>query len=207
METTANTPESQADESVKQEQPSTEAQTSGTGGDISNHPDYKAAQEQIQSLNNQNLRLAADFDNFRKRTLQEQDNIRKYGAEQTLTQLMPVLDNLERAKQSLSENADPKLLYQSFEMMYKQLTDAFEGLGVKRIDCMGQPFDPNCHEAVTQLPTNDHPEGTVVQEMRSGFMVHDRVVRPSMVAVAVPAEASSDAKSADKNPFAQNSSV
>jgi molecular chaperone GrpE len=143
-------------------------------------------EQKYRDVYDQYVRLAADFDNFRKRYAQEQEALRKYGSERALYELIPVLDNLERAAGSLSENTDPKMLYQSFRLVQNQLLEALGGLGLKKIDSLGKPFDPSYHEAVAQVPSDEHPDQTVVREQQSGFMYHDRVLRPALVAVAVP---------------------
>lgn len=155
-----------------------------------------------RELNDQFLRLAADFDNFRKRSYQEHESARKMGREMTLQELLPVMDNLERATGSLTENSDPKMLYQSFRLMYKQLMDTFGNLGLKKMTVIGEPFDPKFHEAVTQVETDEHPDQTIVTEMQSGYMLYDHVLRPAMVSVS--SRITQDAASGG-NPFAQAS--
>jgi molecular chaperone GrpE len=163
-------------------------------------------EKKYQELQDQFVRLAADFDNFRKRHHQDVDAARKSATEQTLQELVPVFDNLERATGSLSESSDPKVLYQSFQLMTKQLLDTLGNLGLKRMETVGKPFDPNFHEAVTQVPTDEHPDQTVVSEMQSGFMLYDRVLRPAMVAVSVSsgagaAGAEERGEESEENPF------
>lgn len=146
--------------------------------------DTNESQKKYQDLYDQYVRLAADFDNFRKRHNQEMESVRRYSTENTLSELIPVLDNLERALSGLSETSEPKMLYQSIRMMKNQLLDALGGLGMKKMETLGQPFDPNFHEAVSQVETTEFPDQTVANELQSGFMLHDRVLRPAMVAVA-----------------------
>lgn len=139
-------------------------------------------------LQNQHLRLAADFDNFRKRRMGELEQHRKYGAEPFVSSLLPVLDNLDRAKQSLTETSEAKVLYQGLLMMHQQLKQALEGLGVKRMETVGQPFDPAIHEAVSQLTMPSAPENSIIAEQLAGYQLHDKVVRFAQVIVATPAE-------------------
>jgi molecular chaperone GrpE len=141
-----------------------------------------------QELQNQQLRLAADFDNFRKRRLNELEQHRKYGAEPFVSSLLPVLDNLDRAKQSLNEAFDAKVLYQALLMMHQQLSQALETLGVKRMETVGQPFDPAVHEAVSQLSMPSVPEHSIIAEQLAGYQLHDKVVRFAQVIVATAAE-------------------
>jgi molecular chaperone GrpE len=139
----------------------------------------------FDELQNQYLRLAADFDNFRKRRLSEMEAQRKYGAEPFLTTLLPVLDNFERAQRSLSETSDSAVLWQSLGLMQSQLAMALTELGLKRIEAQGQPFDPATHEAISQAPaTEAHPENTVLAEAQAGYYLLDKVLRPAQVVVA-----------------------
>jgi molecular chaperone GrpE len=167
-----------------------------------------ALQGQYQLLQDQFTRLAADFDNYRKRTRDEQESLIKYGAQKSIMELLPVLDNLERATGSLSENSDPKLLYKSFSMMRQQLLDGLDAMGVKKIQAVGQTFDPLLHEAVNQMESAEFPEDTVMHEAQSGYQLHDKVIRPAMVVVstgspqeALPAAVGTEADEKPRNPF------
>jgi molecular chaperone GrpE len=141
-----------------------------------------------QELHNQHLRLAADFDNFRKRRMGELDQQRKFGAEPFVSSLLPVLDNLDRAKQSLSETSDSKVLYQGLVMMHQQLKHALESLGVKRMETVGQAFNPAIHEAVSQLAMPSAPENSIIAEQLAGYQLHDKVIRVAQVIVATSPE-------------------
>lgn len=141
-------------------------------------------QEDFDNLNNQYLRLAADFDNFRKRQAQERESLLKYGAEESLKKLIEVLDNFDRAKQAIENIEDVKQVKDSFDLLYNQLFDNLSKLGLEVIDTKGQAFDPNFHEAVMQTPTNEYPENTVVTELQKGYKLGDKVLRPSLVNVA-----------------------
>jgi molecular chaperone GrpE len=162
----------------------------------------------LEELNNQYLRLAADFANFRKRTDSEREALLKYGSDKAVSQILPVLDNLERAFQSLTEDSDAKTLFQSFRMLHQQLSDAMKGLGVTPIDAVGEAFDPERHEAVSQQPSSDCPDNSVLQVYQKGYLLHDRVIRPAQVVVAVNEEANAPEKTdsgveeSNANPFA-----
>jgi molecular chaperone GrpE len=166
-------------------------------------------QGKYQLLQDQFARLAADFDNFRKRVREEQESLAKYGSQKTVMELLPVLDNLDRASASLNENSDPKLLYKSFGVVQKQLMDGLEGLGVQRMQVMGQLFDPQFHEAVSQMANADIPEHHIAHEAQSGYTLHGKVIRPAMVVVSTGSgeagatEAAPDAEGQDNraNPF------
>jgi len=145
----------------------------------------KQLEQELEEQKTQYLRLAADFDNYRKRQEQERESLLKYGAEDTIKKILPVIDTLERARKSFQEIDDPEKLKESFEAIQKQIFDALDKIGVKKIECVGEEFDPNVHEAVMQTPTSEHPDHTVIAELQSGYQLKDRTVRPALVNVAV----------------------
>lgn len=138
------------------------------------------------ALHDQHLRLAADFENFRKRVQTEREGLLKYGAQQSIEMLIPVLDNLELGSNSLSEESSPKMLYQSFTMLQQQLVQALQDAGLKQDSPVGDGFDPAKHEAISQEPS-DQPENTILRVQKSGYTLHDRVLRPAQVIVSAPA--------------------
>lgn len=141
-------------------------------------------QEKYDILNQQYLRLAADFDNYRKRQAQEREDLLKYGAESALKKLIEVLDNFERGEKALANVDDCQQVKDSFNLVHKQTIEALAKLGLEAIEAEGQQFDPNFHEAVMQTPTNDHPENTIINELQKGYKIGDKVLRPSLVNVA-----------------------
>lgn len=148
----------------------------------------EATLEELKALNEelhlQYLRLAADFDNFRKRRLSEMEQSRKYGAEHFLRNFLPVLDNFERAQKSITPESEAATLYKTLELMQQQLGQALEETGLKRCDVIGQIFDPAVHEAVSQLPHAEYPVDSIIAEQQAGYVLHDRVLRPAQVIVA-----------------------
>ena len=148
-------------------------------------PAEQNSNKELEELKNQYVRLAADFDNFRKRQAQERESLLKYGAESTLKVLLPVLDTYVRAKKACDEMDDVNKLRENYEIIFKQLYDALDKAGLKKIETVGKEFDPNIHEAVMQTPTSEHPDNTVIDELQAGYMLLDRVLRPAMVNVAV----------------------
>ena len=144
-----------------------------------------ATNAELETLKNQYVRLAADFDNFRKRQAQERESLLKYGAENTLKLLLPVIDTYNRGKKACDEMEDAAQLRENYEIIFKQLFEAFEKAGLKKIETIGKEFDPNVHEAIMQTPTSEHPDNSVIEELQAGDMLHDRVLRPAMVNVAV----------------------
>ena len=141
----------------------------------------------IEDLNNKYLRMAADFDNYRKRQMQERENLIKYGAEETLKKIIPVLDTLDRARASIEKTEDINTVKESYEVCIKQFNDVLDKIGLKKIDALNKEFDPNIMEAVMQTPTNEHAPNTVIAELQAGYQLHDRILRPTMVNVATEA--------------------
>lgn len=148
-------------------------------------PDNKNdLQSKYNELNNQYIRLAADFDNYRKRQAQERENLIKFGTENALTKLIEVLDNFERGQKSLENVEDYAKVKESFDLIQKQVYETLSKLGLEEIKAVGEEFNPNFHEAVMQTPTSEHKEHTVIAELRKGYKFGDKVLRPTMVNVA-----------------------
>ncbi|MSU33575.1 MAG: nucleotide exchange factor GrpE [Pedosphaera sp.] len=153
------------------------------------------APEQIQALKAEGakaaelferlLRTTADFDNFKKRAARERDETRKAAAEGVIVRLLPILDSFEKAMAAANQpNTNIDVLKAGVLMIHGQLRAAFSELGLEEISVLGQPFDPALHEAVSQLETTSAPEGQVVQELRKGFRLRERLLRPASVVVA-----------------------
>ena len=141
-------------------------------------------QEEYDKLNQQYIRLAADFDNYRKRQEQERENLVKYGTEIALKKMLEVLDNFDRGAKALESVEDCEKVKESFELVHKQVITTLSKLGLEEIKAEGEEFDPNFHEAVMQTPTSEHPENTVINELQKGYKMGDKVIRPTMVNVA-----------------------
>lgn len=146
--------------------------------------EFDKLKEDFDKLNNQYLRLAADFDNYRKRQEQEREALLKFGTENALKKLLEVLDNFERGEKSLESVEDCQKVKDSFNLVHKQTVDVLSKLGLEEIKAEGEEFDPNFHEAVMQTPTSEHPENTVVNVMQKGYKAGDKVLRPALVNVA-----------------------
>ena len=140
------------------------------------------AQENIAELNERIVRLTADFDNFRKRAQRDKDEARQFANQGLLEKLLPVLDNFEMALTAVKD-ADPSVR-DGVQMILDQLLSVLKESGVEPVDALGQPFDPNLHEALSQEETTDAEEGTVVQQVQCGYKLNDRLVRPARVVVA-----------------------
>jgi molecular chaperone GrpE len=138
-------------------------------------------EQEKKDLHDRLLRTAADFENFKRRTKKEIDDAATRGREQLLKELLPALDNLERALKH-APPGDP--LAVGVQQTEKQLLQALEKFGVTRFSAVGKPFDPSVHDAIQQVETSEQPPGSVAQEFASGYMLGQRLLRPAMVAVA-----------------------
>ncbi|MEX5214572.1 MAG: nucleotide exchange factor GrpE [Nitrospiraceae bacterium] len=136
------------------------------------------------------LRAVAELENYKRISQREQRESIRYGNESILKELLPAIDNLERAIQAAKSSAGPDALIQGVELTLKQLQEAIGRFGVKPISCIGQPFDPTCQQAVTQVASERVAPGCVVDEFQKGYVLHDRVLRAAMVSVAAAASAS-----------------
>lgn len=140
---------------------------------------------ELEKVNNQYIRLAADFDNYRKRQMQERESLLKYGAEETLKKMIEALDNIDRAKTSVEKIDDVNTVKDSYNLVFKQIYDVLGKVGLEVIETQGKEFDPNFHEAVMQTPTSEYPENTIITELQKGYKLGDKVLRASLVNVAV----------------------
>jgi molecular chaperone GrpE len=144
---------------------------------------------QRDAFQNQYLRIAADFDNFRKRSGKEKEEIETRIKCDTISELLGVVDNFERARNQIKPQTDGEMaIHKSYQGVYKQLVDSLKRVGVSPMRPEGQPFDPNLHEAVMRQQTEEHPEGTVIEELQRGYFLGDKILRHSLVKVAAPIE-------------------
>lgn len=130
------------------------------------------------------LRTAADFDNFRKRTRKELEDAQKRATEDTIREVLPIADNLERAVQAAATAVDAKSVADGVRMVLALFSQTIERLGIERTRSVGQKFDPNLHEAIQQIETAEHPPGTIVLELAPGYKLGERLIRAALVAVA-----------------------
>lgn len=140
-------------------------------------------EKKLEEANNRNLRLQADFDNFRRRTRLEADAAEKYRAQKLIIELLPAVDNFERALSTEVENEQAKALMQGMEMVYRSLLDALGKEGLQAIEAVGKEFDPHLHQAVMQGEDENFASNMVIEEFQKGYMLKDKVIRPSMVKV------------------------
>lgn len=148
-----------------------------------NEMKIKELEEKLAEEENRYLRLRADYDNMLRRQKLDREAAEKFRAQSLLTDLLPVLDNLERALQVEVTSEDATSLYKGVEMVYRQFLDAANREGLEVIAAEGEAFDPNVHQAVMQEQDSEKEAGTVLRELQKGYLLKDRVLRPAMVSV------------------------
>ncbi|MEB3177367.1 MAG: nucleotide exchange factor GrpE [Synechococcus sp.] len=154
-----------------------------------------ALRQEHDTMRSQYMRIAADFDNFRKRQQRDAEDLKLQLTCNTLGEILPVVDNFERARQQLNpEGEEAQALHRSYQGLYKQLVDVLKQLGVSPMRVEGEEFDPNLHEAVLREPSDEHPEDVVIEELQRGYHLEGRVLRHAMVKVSMgPGPAAADA--------------
>jgi len=157
-------------------------------------------QTQVAELQDQLLRGQAELENFRRRSQRDAGEARKYQSLALVRDLLPAMDNLQRAIQAAEQSGDVGNLLEGIRMVSHQLAETLKGHAAQPIAAEGEPFDPNLHEALSQVPTPDHPPMTVLQVVETGYRMHDRVVRPAKVIVscAPPAPPQEEATAEEK---------
>ncbi len=138
------------------------------------------ADEHYQKL----LRVQADYDNFRRRSRLEKEEFAKYASQKLIEELLPVYDNFDRALIAGKDSKDPDAFVKGVDMIFRQFAGVLEAEGVKPIEAVGQPFNPEFHQAIMQVESEEHDEGIVVEEVQKGYIMKDKVIRPSMVKVS-----------------------
>jgi molecular chaperone GrpE len=142
------------------------------------------SEEETKELEDRLLRLAAEFDNYRKRTNKEFSYLVKNANEKLILQLLDTLDNFQRALDSAKTSSDYENFHKGVELIYTHMKDVLNKEGLKEIDAIGKPFDPNFHEAVTQAVSDKYDEGMVMEEISKGYLLNDRLLRASKVVVS-----------------------
>ena len=150
---------------------------------------------EIADLRDRSMRTLADFDNFRKRAERERQELKKYALVEPLRGFLEIMDNLDLALAAAGSADDLK---RGIEMIHRQMTDLLRRFGVQEVAALGQPFDPSLHEAVSREEDPSVQTPTVTGEMRRGYRLHDRLLRPSMVKVSVPVESAKPAGSSSQ---------
>ena len=163
--------------------------------------ELNSLKQEHEAVQSQYMRIAADFDNFRKRQVRDQDDLRQQLVCSTLTEILPVVDNFERARQQLNpEGEEAQALHRSYQGLYKQLVDVLKQQGVARMDVVGQEFDPTLHEAVLREENQEHAEDIVCEELQRGYHRDGRVLRHAMVKVSMGPGPQSSSEAASEQP-------
>ena len=178
--------EAKTEESAEKEQAAEEEKEEG--GKLKN---FKKKDKKLEALENQKkeledkvMRQMAEFENYRKRTEKEKATMFEMGAKSVIEKMLPIVDNFERGLASVPQENQTDPIYEGMNLIYKQLMGELDKLGVKPIEALGQEFNPDLHNAVMQVESEEFEEGIVAQELQKGYMYRDSVVRHSMVAVA-----------------------
>ena len=163
--------------------------------------ELNSLKQEHEAVQSQYMRIAADFDNFRKRQARDQDDLRQQLVCSTLTEILPVVDNFERAHQQLNpEGEEAQALHRSYQGLYKQLVDVLKQQGVARMEVVGQEFDPTLHEAVLREENQEHAEDIVCEELQRGYHRDGRVLRHAMVKVSMGPGPESSPDAASEQP-------
>jgi molecular chaperone GrpE len=154
------------------------------------HLRQELAAKELEAKNNYDrfIRQVAELENFKKRTARERDDAIRFANESLIKDLLPVVDNLERAVAHASGGGNGKPIVEGVEMVLKGLLDTMARHGVTQISAVGQPFDPSKHEAMAQVESDSHEPNVVIEELHKGYMLRDRLLRPALVSVAKASE-------------------
>ena len=151
--------------------------------------EYEELRAQMEELKDRYLRVAADFDNYRKRVEKEKEDIVCYANERLISDLLPVLDNLERALANDFEGAEVENILDGVRMVSQQLQSVLTGCGLEPVKAVGSAFDPRFHEAMRQIPSSEHSPNTIIEVYQRGYLLKGRLLRPALVAIAGPSAA------------------
>lgn len=143
-----------------------------------------AKADEVKNLNDRYLRLAAEFENYKRLAQRDQREQAKFANENILKELLPVIDNLQRAVNFSKPGTNCEQLIEGVQLTLKQFTETLSKFGIKQITSVGEAFDPSRHQAVATIVSNDQPEHTIIQEHQPGYLLHDRILRAAMVTVA-----------------------
>lgn len=147
--------------------------------------ELEAVRQEARDNYDRFVRLSAEFENYKKRASREMSEFRKYANEMIIRELLPVVDNLERAIESSGDDENSNsCVVEGVGMTLKEILKVFDQFEVKQIESLGQPFDPGFHEAVMREESDEYPENTVIKEFQKGYLMHDRLIRPAMVVVS-----------------------
>ncbi|MCD7033041.1 nucleotide exchange factor GrpE [Metabacillus sp. GX 13764] len=184
-EETINAAETAADDQAKDDSSDILSSEEGAAEEADAwQAENESLRQKAEEAENRLLRIQADFENFKRRSRMDLEATKKYRAQGLITELLPAIDNFERALQMEAADENVKSLLQGMEMVQRQLITALKTEGVEEIEALGKPFDPHLHQAVMQAEDAEAPANTVVEVFQKGYMLKDRVIRPAMVKVS-----------------------
>ncbi|WP_410514418.1 nucleotide exchange factor GrpE [Paenibacillus sp. BR2-3] len=165
----------------------TEAFTTEEAGEVTaeSGDEFKRLQGLADEFQGRALRVQADFDNFRRRTLKEKEELAQYATSKLVTELLPVMDNFERALATAPATPDFEAFTKGVNMIFRQLEGVLKNEGLTAMETVGQPFNPEYHQAIMQVESEEHEEGIVTEEVQKGYLLKDKVLRPAMVKVSM----------------------
>jgi molecular chaperone GrpE len=171
------------------QEPEATAEAGSPGEDVSDLPAERVVdpEAELEELRDRYLRLAADFENYKRRTLREREELYHYASENLIKELLETVDNLERALEhahQAAEGGDSKTLLEGVELTHRSLMQALDKVGVSVVSPEGEEFDPNVHEAIRQEPHSDIPSGSVTEVLQKGYVLRERLLRPALVVVS-----------------------
>ncbi len=176
------------EEKVSKKKVSAEKDKTKTGDSLKDmEAKFESVEQEAKEAHDRFLRVSAEFDNYKKRSAREMNEFRKFANESLIREMLPIVDNLERALNSSNDgNQANSCIVEGVDMTLKEILKVFERFNVKPIEALEKTFDPNFHQAVMRHETDEHNENTVINELEKGYMIHDRLLRPAMVVVAMP---------------------
>ncbi|UQZ32966.1 nucleotide exchange factor GrpE [Paenibacillus sp. PK3_47] len=183
------------DQAINENQAADEAEAAQDNGSSAAEETFEEASEsgesvkRLQALAEEHqaraLRVQADYDNFRRRTLKEKEELAQYATSKLVNELLPVLDNFERALATAPASADSEAFSKGVNMIFRQLEGVLKSEGLTAMETVGQPFNPEYHQAIMQVESDEHEEGIVTEEVQKGYLLKDKVLRPAMVKVSM----------------------
>lgn len=174
----------EAAEEVMSAEQSEQAYEETVSGEVEEDAKYADLMKLAEENQQRFLRAQADFDNFRRRTLKEKEELGQYASMKLIGQLLPVVDNFERAVAAASVNGDFESLAKGVDMIFRQLEQTLEQEGLKAMNVVGEPFNPEFHQAIMQVDSDEHEEGIILEEVQKGYILKDKILRPAMVKVS-----------------------
>lgn len=156
-----------------------------TEGASSTSTESQRLQELAEEYQGRALRAQADFDNFRRRTLKEKEELAQYATSKLVTELLPVMDNFERALVTTPANPEFEAFAKGVNMIFRQLEGVLKAEGLTAMETVGEPFNPEYHQAIMQVESEEYEEGIVTEEIQKGYLLKDKVLRPAMVKVSM----------------------